>query len=73
MSCMVVLEGELRSWGSLKIFRGHEHTPNFSVTSSNQDKLKSHIYSLSISFSNFYLFFTSVAVSSLLISLLLIL
>ena len=27
MSCMVVLEGELKSWESLKIFRRHEHAP----------------------------------------------
>lgn len=66
MSCMVVLEGELKSWESLKIFRARTRASQLPLQTRTSSK--SHIYSLSISSSNFYLFFTSVAVSSLLIS-----
>lgn len=59
MSCVIVLEGELRSRESLKIVRGWAVSvhQSFLVIPSKQDKLKSvtFTHSLSIS-SNIYLF-----------------
>lgn len=70
MSVTVVLEGKLRSWESLKMLREDEHAPEFfNYIFKKEQAQKCHSYSLSISSSNFCLLFTSIAVSTLLVSL----